>query len=89
MRVVDTSAPWNDGVWRIEGGGEGRMQAERADGDADLEASVNFLAPLFTGRIRPDNAAEVGMLKVNDPRALEQAREAFAVTHPPDCNDWY
>ncbi len=88
MRVVDPSAPWNDGVWRIEAG-EGRMQAERVADEAELEVSVNFLAPLYTGRIRADDAARVGMLKVNRPQALEQAQAAFAVTYPPYCNDWY
>ena len=88
MRVVDHSAPWNDGVWRIEAE-EGRMQAARAKGEADLETSANFLAPLFTGHVLADRAAEVGMLKVNRPEALEQAKEAFAVTYPPHCNDWY
>ena len=88
LRVADASAPWNDGVWRIEAG-EGRMQAQRVQEEADLEVSVNFLAPLFTGHIRADHAAEVGMLKVNRPEALADAKEAFAVTYPPYCNDWY
>jgi len=88
MRVVDHSAAWNDGVWRVEAA-DGRMTAERASGEADLELSVNFLAPLFTGFIRPDRAAASGMLKVNRPAALDQATAAFAVTHPPFCNDLY
>lgn len=88
MRVLDASAPWNDGVWRVEAG-EGRMQAERTEAEADIELSVNFLAPLFTGFIRADQAAEAGMLKVHREQALPQAQEAFAVTHPPYCNDWF
>jgi predicted acetyltransferase len=88
MRVIDPSAPWNDGVWRVEAG-EGRMQARRTDAEPDLELSMNFLAPVFTGFIRPDQAAEVGMLKVNREEALPQAKEAFAVSHPPYCNDFY
>jgi predicted acetyltransferase len=71
MRVVDHSAAWNAGVWRVEAA-DGRMTAERASGEADLELSVNFLAPLFTGFIRPDRAAASGMLKVNRPAALDR-----------------
>ena len=88
MRLIDSSAPWNDGVWRVEAD-QGRMQAERAEAEADIELSVNFLAPLFTGFIRPDQAAEVGMLKVNREKALAQAQEAFAVSHPPYCDDFF
>ena len=88
MRVVDPSAPWNDGVWRVEAD-QGRMTAERTEADPDIELSVNFLAPLFTGFIRADQAAEVGMLKVNREQALAQAQEAFAVSYPPYCPDFF
>jgi predicted acetyltransferase len=88
MRVIDSSAPWNDGVWRVEAD-QGHMLAERTEAEADIELSVNFLAPLFTGLIRPDQAAEVGMLRVNREQALAQAQEAFAVSHPPYCDDWF
>jgi predicted acetyltransferase len=66
-----------------------RMQAERTEAEADIELSVNFLAPLFTGFIRADQAAEVGMLKVHREQALAQAQEAFAVSHPPYCDDFF
>jgi predicted acetyltransferase len=88
MRVIDSDAPWNDGVWRVEAD-QGRMQAKRSEADPDLEVSVNFLASLFTGFIRADRAAGVGMLKVNREQALAQAQEAFAVSHPPYCDDFF
>jgi len=88
MRIVDPGAPWNEGVWRVEADGE-QMRAERTEAEADIELSVNFLAPLFTGFIRTDQAAEAGMLKVRRGQALAQAQEAFAVTHPPYCHDWF
>jgi len=86
MRVIDPSAQWNEGVWRVEAA-DGRMRAERTDAEPDIELSVNFLAPLYTGFLRADQAAEVGMLKVNRQQALAQAAKSFAVTHPPFCND--
>ena len=88
MRVSDPSAPWNEGVWRIEAG-EAQVQVERKDGDADVELAAGTLAPLYTGFMRPDVAAGVGLLKVNRAEALEDMREVFAVTHPPYSNDWY
>jgi predicted acetyltransferase len=65
------------------------MTAGRTEAAPDLEVSVNFLAPLFTGFIRADQAAGVGMLKVNREPALAQAQEAFAVSHPPYCDDFF
>ncbi|TMB67519.1 MAG: GNAT family N-acetyltransferase [Chloroflexi bacterium] len=88
MRVTDPSAPWNEVFWRIDAG-EGQVQVERKDGDADVELAAGTLAPLYTGFLRPDVAAGVGLLKVNRPEALEDMREAFAVTRPPYSNDWY
>ena len=88
MRLADSSAPWNEGTWRVEAL-EGRLRAERADAEPDVEMSVNVLAPLFTGHMRADVAAGVGLLKVNRPAAVAEMAEAFAVTHPPFCNDFY
>jgi len=88
MRVTDTAAPWNDGVWRIDAG-EGQVQIERKDGDADVELSASTLAPLYTGFMRPEVAADVGLLKVTRAEALDDMREAFAVTYPPYSQDWY
>jgi len=88
LRIADSAAPWNDGVWRIEAG-EGQVQVERKDGDADVELNAGTLAPLYTGLLRPEAAAGVGLLKVNRPDALDDMAEAFAVTYPPYSNDWY
>jgi predicted acetyltransferase len=88
MKVDDRAAPWNDGTWRVEAAG-GRMTAERSDGPPDVELSVNALAPLFTGFIRPEVAAMSGFIKVNRTEVLETLETAFAVTTPPYSMDWY
>jgi predicted acetyltransferase len=88
MHISDPSALWNEGTWRVRAGRR-RMRAERTRAKPDVELSVNFLAPLYTGFLRADHAVEAGMLKLNRPGALPQIEEAFAVTHPPYCNDWF
>ena len=88
MRITDGSAAWNEGIWRIDAG-EGQLQVERKDGEPDVELKAGTLAPLYTGFMRPDMAAGVGLLKVNRPEALDDMREAFAVTYAPYSNDWY
>ncbi|MEX0801252.1 MAG: GNAT family N-acetyltransferase [Dehalococcoidia bacterium] len=88
MGIADATAPWNEGVWRVEAG-EGRMRAERVEGKPDVELTANTLAPLFTGHMRPEVAAGVGLLKVREPEALAQMAEAFAVSYPAFCNDLF
>jgi len=88
MGIADRMAPWNEGAWRIEAL-EGRMRAERTDAAPDVELTANALAPLFTGHMRPDVAAGVGLLKVNREAVIDEIAAAFAVTYPPYCNDWY
>lgn len=88
LRIADATAPWNDGVWRIEGA-EGRMTAERTDADPDAELTAGALSPLFTGYMRPEVAAGVGLLKANRSGVIEEMSQTFAVTHPPYSCDNY
>jgi predicted acetyltransferase len=88
MRIRDESAPWNDGAWRIEAA-EGQMRAQKTDAGPDIEMSVNFLSPLYTGFRSPETLASVGMLTVHRPDALPAVTEAFAVTRPPYTQDFY
>jgi predicted acetyltransferase len=88
MRLTDRAAPWNEGVWLVEAA-EGQMRATRKDVDPDLELTANTLAPLYTGHLRADVAASVGLLRVNRAEALAEIGRAFAVYYPPYCNDNY
>lgn len=88
MRVIDESAPWNGGTWRVDAA-EGSMTAERTDGEADVELTAGTLAPIFTGHMRPDVAANAGLLKANRPGVVDELMEAFAVRHPPFSHDYY
>lgn len=88
LRIEDKTLPFNDGTWRIEAG-EGRMNAERTDATPEAELSVNVLAPLFTGYLKPEWAATSGFLKVTRPEAVEELTRLFAVNDPPFSSDHY
>jgi predicted acetyltransferase len=88
MRVIDPVAPWNDGAWRIDAA-EGSMTAEPTDDPPDVELTIGALAPIFTGYMRADVAANVGLLKANRTGIVAELMEAFAVTHPPSGLDFY
>ena len=87
-RIEDRSLAWNDGTWWIEAA-EGRTSAERTDAEADVEMSVNTLASLFTGYLKPETAAESGFIRVNRTEAVAEMAQVFAVTDPPFCPDYY
>jgi predicted acetyltransferase len=82
IRLIDDSAPWNDGTWRI-GVSEGKTWAERTDGDPELTMTSRVLAPLFNGYLTPDSAHLGGLLEAKSDDALLRAGRIFAVTQPP------
>jgi predicted acetyltransferase len=88
MRVEDRTAPWNDGTWRVEAA-DGATRAQRANGEADVELSANFVAPLFTGYVTPETAARTGMMRVLRAEALEEMSRALVVTDIPYSQDFY
>jgi predicted acetyltransferase len=88
MRILDHSAPWNEGTWRIETA-DGRMQATRTESEPDAELTAGTLAPLFTGHMSPEVAAGVGLLRVLRPEAVGEMTEAFRTLYPPYSHDTY
>jgi predicted acetyltransferase len=88
VRILDHTAPWNEGALRIEAA-EGRMRAERTEAEPDLELTANTLAPVFTGHMTPEVARGVGLLRVFRDEAVSEMAEAFRVLYPPYCHDSY
>lgn len=88
MRLHDSSAPWNDGTWRVECA-DGGMRASKTDATADVELTTNALAPLFTGHVGPERAAMSGLLTVHNREAVPEMARALAVTYPPFGPDNY
>lgn len=88
LRLVDDTAPWNDGAWRI-GVAEGKTWAERSDAEPELTLSAPALAPLFNGYVSPQTAASVGLLEASSDDALERAARIFAVRCPPYFTDHF
>lgn len=88
MRLHDSSAPWNDGTWRVEAA-QGAMKATRTDDTADVELTANALAPLFSGYLTPERVAISAMMTVHRSDALGEMERALAVTYPPYSTDNY
>lgn len=88
LEVRDSSAPWNEGVWRLTQT-EGRASAERTDAPARLSVTATALAPLFNGYLKPSRAAKTGLLQAHDESALAQADRFFAVHQRPHFLDGF
>ena len=87
-QIEDRNLPWNTATWRIEGA-EGKMLAERTDAAPDVELSINILASLFSGYLRPRVAVGSGFARLHRPEALPEMEQAFAVLSAPYCQDYY
>jgi predicted acetyltransferase len=82
LRIDDTDAPWNAGVWRI-GVAEGRTWAERTDGDGALAIEARMLGPLYNGYLKPSDAAAAGLIEASDDEAVVRADRIFAARQAP------
>jgi predicted acetyltransferase len=49
VEVVDTTAPWNDGTWRIEVDETGRVAVEKSDASADVRLPASALGAAYLG----------------------------------------
>jgi predicted acetyltransferase len=89
LEVTDSSAPWNEGVWRIEVGEDGTVRVERASDEADVTLSATTLAPLYNGFLSPSAAALAGLVSARTEEALTRADALFATLYPPFCADGF
>ena len=93
VHIADPSAPWNQGLWRIECSGPagrgGRLAATRADGTADLSTDAAAFAAMYNGYLRPSEAARSGLAEVSDPKAAALADRILAADYPPFSSDWF
>jgi predicted acetyltransferase len=86
LAVRDGSAPWNEGVWRLEVD-DGRLFVQASSEQPDLSLDARTLAGLYNGHLAPAEAARVGVLEVGRPSALDEAAAIFSVSCAPYCID--
>ena len=88
LQVHDSSAPWNEGTWRVEVA-DGAVSVESSSGEPDLSLSATTLAPLFNGFLSPSGAALAGLVQARSEEALATADALFATHYPPFCADGF
>ena len=88
IHISDPSAPWNQGVWRIESSG-GQLAATKADGTADLSTDAAAFAAMYNGFLRPTEAARSGLAVASDPQAATLADRILAADYPPHPSDFF
>ncbi len=86
LKLVDSTCPWNDGVWEIASAGS-HFVAERVDDDPALTLDARALAQLYNGYRSATNLARAGRIQAHHPRALAIADIMFAMRTRPVCLD--
>ena len=93
VHIADPSAPWNQGVWRIDCSGPagrgGRLAATKADGAPDLSTDAAAFAAMYNGFLRPSEAARSGLAEVSDPQATALADRILAADYPQFSSDFF
>jgi predicted acetyltransferase len=87
--VNDPFLAWNTGIYRLAvEGGHGKVDFQPSDGSgaqegrAGLSLDQRTLAQLYAGYLTPGEAAELGLLTVHEPGALQAATRIFAGPRP-------
>ncbi len=88
LSVADTSAPWNEGTYRVEVANR-QANVERVPGNGDILVSAETLAPLFNGYLSATAAALAGLARVNSGAAVDTVETYFSTLYPPFCSDGF
>jgi predicted acetyltransferase len=86
IALADASAPWNQGVWRIECSG-GKLSAGKARGAADVSTDAAVFAALYNGFLRTSEAVRSGLAEAGDATAVEMADRILAADYRPYPSD--
>lgn len=86
IRVIDQTCPWNDGVWRFDGGIEG-ARITRTDAFPDLTLGAAELASMYLGTVRATRLLAAGRLQEHSRRAAYRADMIFSWSGIPWCLD--
>ena len=86
LRLVDDSAAWNEGTWRV-GVGQGKTWAERTTAAPEVTFSARSLASVFNGYVSPSAATRSGLIEAASEDALDRAARIFAVRSAPYFTD--
>ena len=80
FEVEDEFCPWNEGRWKLEGGG-----AERTEDDADLHVTVQSLGSAFLGGISFSQLRQAGRVSELKDGAIARADALFRWDRHPWC----
>ncbi|HZU76007.1 MAG TPA: GNAT family N-acetyltransferase [Dehalococcoidia bacterium] len=89
VRIMDPTAPWNDGGWLISTE-NGRMDAQPLrSGEPAATMRINTFATLFNGYRRASHATAAGQIDVHDAAALPALDALFSVNARPFSVDGF
>jgi predicted acetyltransferase len=84
LEIRDELAPWNDGIYELEGGPEGAI-CKPAGGAPDLSMRVEDLAATYLGAVSFRALASAGRVTERSPGALKSTDAMFSSAVAPWC----
>jgi predicted acetyltransferase len=88
VHIADASAPWNQGMWRIESTG-GVLHALKGKGAAQIQTDAPTFAAIYDGYLRTTDAVRTGLAECTDTEAASLADRILASDHPPYGSDFF
>ena len=88
LRVVDESAPWNQGTWRVEIHDQHWSATPDPGSTPDATVDIATVGALLTGFTSVSEAVELGLLQVDD-RARPALEALFRTRYPPTSRDHF
>lgn len=85
LQVRDRTAPWNDGIWRIERE-QGATRVSNTSAEPDSSLDITTLSAMFNGFLSAHSAHEAGLLEGATEAVIAISR-LFPVTRRPYCAD--
>ena len=82
LRVQDTMAPWNEGVWEVSVHGE-RAEVTRSDRPAQATGEIGIWTQLYYGYTTVDKAVYSGKLQIHDPAVVPLLQNLWASSQKP------
>jgi hypothetical protein len=83
LDVVDDTAPWNAGRWRLHVGDAGEAEVSRTDDDPDLRLRTETLGAAYLGGVSPALLATAGVVEELRPAAATRLWHAFRTDQRP------
>ncbi|MFD2170832.1 GNAT family N-acetyltransferase [Tumebacillus lipolyticus] len=89
LQVIDSFAPWNEGIWQVSVQQPGEAAVSATDSSPCASADIGTWTQIFYGYLSIDQALFLGKLSLHDPEQLPFLRSLWATAQQPMLIDYF